>query len=285
MTHEEQFNEEQGIFIPHRRPFHRDEEYDEAGFDLLIRMQREHFWYRGRHELILNVLKKEIPGRLGKAKDLRAIDLGGGCGGWLEYLHRREVKTFQKLALGDSSIRALSLAEPVVGAFAERYQVDLLDLAWNREWDVVFLLDVLEHVPDHVEVLRQVRKTMKPGGLLLVTTPALKFFWTYNDDLARHQRRYAREDFHNLAKETNLELLRTDYFMFFLSPALMLYRMMFRPPKFSTPEQLQDYLWRSHQVPVKLVNSVLTKLFLAEASLVNHMAFPWGTSVLAVFRR
>jgi len=284
-SQEEQFIQEQGIFIPHRRPVHRDEEYDEAGFDLLIRMQREHFWYRGRHQLLLNVLKKEIGSKLDQAKNLRAIDMGGGCGGWLEYLHAHDAGMFQKLALGDSSIRALTMAEPVVGTFAERYQVDLLDLTWNEEWDVVFLLDVLEHIPDHVEVLRQIRKTMKPGGLLFVTTPALKFFWTHNDDLANHQRRYARRDFHNLADEVNLKILRTDYFMFFLSPALMLYRMMFRPQKSATPEQLQDYLWRSHQVPTKLVNSVLTKVFLAEASLVNHMAFPWGTSILAVFQR
>jgi 2-polyprenyl-3-methyl-5-hydroxy-6-metoxy-1,4-benzoquinol methylase len=284
-TDQHQFTDEGGILIPRRRPVHRDYEYDEAGFDLLIRMQREHFWYRGRHQLLLNVLRREVRANFNEAQSLHAMDLGGGCGGWLEYLRRHEAGMFQTLALGDSSIRALTLAEPVVGSFAKRYQTDLLDLTWKEEWDVVFLLDVLEHIPDHVEVLRQIRKSMKPGGLLFVTTPALNFFWTHNDDLARHQRRYSKADFRQLGTAVNLAFIRAEYFMFFLSPALMLYRMLVRPHKRATPGEVQEYLWRSHQVPGRMANFLLTQVFLAEAALVNRLAMPWGTSILAVFRK
>ena len=285
MTHNEQFKEEQGIFVPHNRPRHRDEEYGEAGFDVLLQMQREHFWYRGRHELLLKVVNKEVARRFTNTTDLRAIDMGGGCGGWLEYVHACDAGMFQGLALADSSVRALTLAEPVVGSFAARYQIDLLDLVWSEEWDIVFLLDVLEHIPEHRRVLEQVRRSMRPGGLLFVTTPALKFFWTYNDDLAHHQRRYCRQDFKALARDTGLELLRTDYFMFLLSPALLLSRMLFRPPAAATPEQLQDHLARTHRIPAQPMNNILAKAFSIEAHLVNRVAFPWGTSILAVFRR
>ena len=184
-------------------------------FEVLIQMQRNHFWYRGRNKLLLNVFKKEISRHFGEANNLRAIDMGGGCGGWLEYLHAHDGGIFQQLAIGDSSMRALSLAEAVVGSFATRYQIDLLDLPWIKEWDVVFLLDVLEHIPDHIHVLQQVFERMRPGGLLFVTTPALRFFWTYNYELAHHQRRYCKKDFRMLAELASLELLRTDYFMFF----------------------------------------------------------------------
>ena len=44
MAHEAEFIEEQGIYVSHRRPHHRNDEYDEMGFDVLIQMQREHFW-------------------------------------------------------------------------------------------------------------------------------------------------------------------------------------------------------------------------------------------------
>lgn len=285
MAHEAEFIEEQGIYVSHRRPHHRNDEYDEMGLDVLIQMQREHFWYRGRHKLLLNVLKKEILKHYKQTPELHAIDLGGGCGGWLEYVHANSPGMFRELALGDSSMQALSLAEPVIGAFATRYQIDLLELDWQEEWDVVFLLDVLEHIPDHEEVLRQVYRSMRPGGLLFVTAPALKFFWTYNDDLAFHQRRYSQHDFHALAKQLNFELLRTNYFMFFLSPVLFLSRMLFRPPRMATSEQLKNYLMRSHSIPIQPVNRLLTKLFLIEAAMINSVNFPWGTSILAVLKR
>ena len=285
MTVQEGFTEEQGIYVPKRSPRHRDKEYDETGFNMLIQIQREHFWYRGRHKLLLNVLKKEISRHFGKSNSLRAIDMGGGCGGWLEYIHAHDACMFQELALGDSSIRALSLAEPVVGSFAARYHIDLLDLTWSEEWDVVFLLDVLEHIPDHREVLRQVRRSMRPGGLLFVTTPALKFFWTYNDEMVHHQRRYRKQDFRALGEHADLELLRTEYFMFFLSPALLFSRILFRPSTSPTPKQLQDHLARTHRIPPKAINELLTKVCSIEASLVNFVDFPWGTSIIAVFKR
>ncbi len=285
VTHEAQFIQEQGIFVPRHRPHHRHDDYDETGFDVLIRMQREHFWYRGRHNLLLNVLKKEILRHYGKAESLRAIDMGGGCGGWLEYIHTHNSGMFRELALGDSSIRALSLAEPVVASFATRYQIDLLDLGWCEEWDIVFLLDVLEHIRDHEAVLRQVRRSMRPGGLLFVTTPALKFFWTYNDELSQHQRRYSKQDFRALGKQAHLELLRTEYFMFFLSPALLLSRILLRPSASATPKQLQDHLARTHSIPAKSINELFTKIFSLEATMVEFVNFPWGTSILAVLKR
>lgn len=285
MSNKSRFSQNQGIFVPRRHLHHRNDEYDEQGFEVLIKMQREHFWYRGRHKLLLNVLKKETSQQFGIANNLQAIDIGGGCGGWLEYLHTHNTGKFQQLALGDSSVRALSLAETVVGPFAERYQIDLLDLPWIGEWDVVFLLDVLEHIPDHIEVLRQIFRSMRPGGLLFVTAPAIMFFWTYNDELAHHQRRYNRQDFRNLAQRSGFELLRTDYFMFFLSPALLLSRILFRPPSSATLEQRQEHLAQTHQIPALPINNLLAKIFSIEASIVNSIHFPWGTSILAVFRR
>jgi 2-polyprenyl-3-methyl-5-hydroxy-6-metoxy-1,4-benzoquinol methylase len=282
---EARFRQDHGIFVPRRRPIHRSDEYDETGFDVLIRMQREHFWYRGRHELLLNVVKREVSRRCANAGALRAIDMGGGCGGWLEYLHARDTGMFHQLALGDSSMRALALAEPVVGSFAARYQIDLLELVWSEEWDVVFLLDVLEHIPDHVQVLKQIRASLRPGGLLFVTTPALKYFWTYNDDLAQHRRRYCRQDFRDLAESAGLELLRTDYFMFLLSPALMLSRMFSRPPASATDAQIRDHLARTHRIPAPAINAILGKILSLEAFMVNRIGFPWGTSILGVFGR
>jgi SAM-dependent methyltransferase len=264
---------------------HRAEEYDERSFEILVRMQRRHFWYLGRHRLLLRVLQREVPRHLDESTELRAVDLGGGCGGWLEYLHVHGNGMFEELALADSSMQALSLAEGVVGSFATRYQIDLLELPWNAEWDVAFLLDVLEHIPDHADVLRQAAKALRPGGLLFVTAPALDFFWSDNDEAARHQRRYCREDFRILVDRTGLELLRADYFMFFLSPALLLSRISLRSRGSPPSEQRRERLRRLHRIPARPVNAILAKIFSIEASLVNAVRFPWGTSILAVFRR
>jgi hypothetical protein len=32
------------------------------------------------------------------------------------------------------------------------HQIDLMNLGWRERWDVAFLLDVIEHLPDDVVV-------------------------------------------------------------------------------------------------------------------------------------
>ena len=54
-----------------------------------------------------------------------------------------------EIVLADSSEVALRLAADFVPTQVQRQQVDLADLPWSDRWDIAFLLDVLEHLPDH----------------------------------------------------------------------------------------------------------------------------------------
>jgi SAM-dependent methyltransferase len=216
---------------------------------------------------------------------LRAIDLGGGCGGWVRYLNERAPGLFAELALSDSSTRALRLAAPVVGAQVRRYQIDLLRLGWENRWDVAFALDVLEHIPDAAEAVRQIGRALTPGGLLVVTLPALHFFWSHYDELVGHQRRYSRADLAAWAGAEALELVASRYFMFFLSPLVLLSR--FRRPDLArmSAAEVREYLGRVHRPPSRPVNALLGLVFGAETPLGLSVPFPWGTSVLGIFRK
>lgn len=192
-------------------------------------MQRRHFWYRGRHRFLLYALHRYLKAPQGTARSLRMIDVGGGCGGWLSYCLERTVLPVCEAALADSSLAALTRASAVLPPQVQRWHIDLLDLPWRDRWDIMFLLDVLEHIPNDRQALQEIQRSLCPGGYLFVTTPALPFFWTWNDEVAGHQRRYRRSDFRALAKATGMELVGTHYFMFFLSFALLGRRWLCRP--------------------------------------------------------
>lgn len=274
------------VLVPTSSVLHREEEYDPAGFDILRDMQQRHFWYKGRHRFLLHAVRGAVRSfARDRRGSLSALDLGGGCGGWLAYLLGREPHLFSEAALADSSLRALEDAREVIPANVKRYQIDVLQLPWTARWDVVFLLDVLEHIPQDVDVLMQIHKALRPGGYLFVTTPAFNAFRTYNDDLAHHVRRYVRRDFARLAAAARLELLRTRYFMFFLSPLLVMTRL--KRPNIGgmTSKQIQAHLLRTHRVPMRPINSALSFIFGLETPLGCWLPFPWGTSILGVFRK
>jgi hypothetical protein len=114
-----------GIHIPIIPVQHRDEEYDERGFQTLLAMQRDHFCYRGRHRFLLEAVNRYLPK---SGQPFSAIDLGGGAGGWVRYLAHHRPEGFKPLALADSSMVALTLAASMLPPNTQRYQIDLMQL-------------------------------------------------------------------------------------------------------------------------------------------------------------
>jgi len=274
-----------GIHVSPKPVCHREEEYDSRTFDLLRAMQQKHFWYLGRHRFLLHALLRCQRKYLASIEACRAVDLGGGCGGWIEYVRRHAASFSPSFALADSSELALRHAGRLLGAATPLYQVDLMDLRWSNRWDVAFLLDVLEHVPDQKAVLRSIRKALAPGGLVLITVPALQIFWTWNDEEAHHQRRYKRGDFEQLAIETGLELLDARYFMFFLSPLLLASRWLTAPRQAADSAARANLAKRMHKIPFGPLNAGLAAVFRAETPLGHRIRFPWGTSLFCVLRK
>jgi SAM-dependent methyltransferase len=272
-----------GILVPGRPVTHRPDAYDEWGFELLLAMQTRHFWFRGRHRYLYRAFRAAAA-RLSR-RDLSAVDLGGGCGGWVRYLAARGPGPVRELALADSSLRALQLADGVVPPEVTRYQVDLLDLPWRQRWDVAFLLDTLEHIEDDTRVLGEIRGALRPGGLLFVTTPAFPALWSYNDEVAGHRRRYTKRTIRALAAGAGLDLVHASYFMFLLSPLLAASRLGRTPRARSlTRDEMRALVRRTHRVPPAAVNETLAAIFAVETALARWVPFPGGTSLLGIFR-
>lgn len=275
-----------GIMVPSGcRVAHRDDEFNEAQLDVYSDIEPRHFWYAGRRRFVSYAVRRALSRFFPPGAGLRAIDLGAGAGGWIAHLSNVMSGAFAELAIADSSPKALELAKATVGPSVARYHVDLRRLGWQDRWDVVFLLDVLEHIADDELVLQQIARALRPGGLAFVTTPALNVLRTYNDDLEHHVRRYSRRDFRRLADACGLELTDARYFMFFLSPVLIASRLL-RPKveRMTSDERLACYR-RTHRVPRAPLNAVLSLVFNLETPLGHWLRFPWGTSILGVFRR
>jgi len=274
-----------GIFHPPPPVTHRDDDYDSPGYEMLRHMQARHFWYRGRHRFLLAAMAR-CPLTSDSLAGLRVIDIGGGCGGWMADLIQSRDTAGAELAIAESSLTALDYASQVLPPSVRRYRVDLLNLQWRNRWDVVFLLDVLKHISEHVKTLQQVWISLVPGGLLFVTTPALMQFWSWNDELALHRRRYSRRDFASLAAATGFRLHDARYFIFFLSPLLLASRWLSRRKAANLPKSETYKLMRAmHRVPSSPVNLLLRGILSAKSPLGHYVRFPWGTSILGIFQK
>jgi hypothetical protein len=60
----------------------------------------------------------------------------------------------------------------------------------RRKVDTVIMMNVLEHIPDHVSALRDLAECVSPGGRLIIWVPGYQQLYGDFDRLVGHCRRY-----------------------------------------------------------------------------------------------
>lgn len=100
----------------------------------------------------------------------------------------------------DDDIRSLTQQSPD----SIRFQVEMPE----EQFDLVLLLDVLEHVPDDVAFLRRIAdRHLHPGASIIISVPAWQVLFSNHDRALKHYRRYSRHDGIRLVRESGLRLV------------------------------------------------------------------------------
>jgi SAM-dependent methyltransferase len=60
----------------------------------------------------------------------------------------------------------------------------------TASFDCILCSEVLEHIPDDAKAISELRRVLKPAGVLIITVPFQKRFWAEDDEFVGHVRRY-----------------------------------------------------------------------------------------------
>ena len=102
-----------------------------------------------------------------KSESLSALDVGGGTG-WLLTQARAVEPRLKHTAVVDIDQKAQEGAEKLGHAF---HFSRIEEFKGDRKYDVILLLNLIEHVDDPVAVLERMRELLAPGGKILAKTP------------------------------------------------------------------------------------------------------------------
>lgn len=81
----------------------------------------------------------------------------------------------------------------------------------NGTIDYAYTLNVLEHIKDDHEAIRDLYRCLKPGGRLLVYVPAFQILYSQMDDHVGHFRRYRRKPLRRLLQAVGFDVSKAFY--------------------------------------------------------------------------
>jgi SAM-dependent methyltransferase len=233
-------------------------------------VEDRHWWFIGRRRIILSLLAERLPPASANGTR-RILDLGCGTGTMLAHLRK-----FGEVEGVDADEQAVEFCRA-----RGELQVRLLDGPElplpDNAFDLVTALDVLEHIEDDSRALREIRRVLRPGGLLLATVPAHRWMWGAQDEISHHFRRYSAAEISSRIGKAGLDLERLTYFNSLLFPPIAAVRLVRRavPPR---GEPRSDFEM-TREGPV---NGLLARVFSSEARWLRGRDLPFGVSLLAL---
>jgi SAM-dependent methyltransferase len=150
----------------------------------------------------------------------RVLDIGCGPGALIF-----ELSTLGYDAHGvDSSASARELGAHLEAHAASMTLRDELDESWKGTFDLLLSFEVIEHIEDDVGAMREWREYLKPGGRMILSTPAHPERWNAADEWAGHVRRYERGDLIQSVERAGFDVERIECYGFPLANVMEVLR-------------------------------------------------------------
>ncbi len=224
----------------------------------MYKLENSHWWFVAR--------KKYIENTLGSRNKLVILDYGCGTGGTTKFLEK--YGTVYGVDISSEAIK-----------FARKRNTNSQLIKDNKipfkknNFDLVVLLDVIYHKNFNTNLdLKEIKRVLKPNGILLITNPTLKILNGYHDKLVETNERKNINKIINDLKSFNFQNVSYGHIFMFTLPILIINRLVV--------SKLYPQADGLYKLP-KIVNILLIKICELEIKMFNSKSYI-GSSIIVL---
>lgn len=237
-------------------------------------IESTHWWFVGRRKIIFDFLQR----RSGTQKTpLKIFDFGCNTGFLVGELQKKGYDVsgvdISETAIdyGQSQgVKNIAVYNP------ENFKPEK-DMFPEVKFDVIFALDVIEHIENDSMALSLLKNKLNPQGCIVLMVPAFMFLWGFQDEVAHHFRRYTTKTLKEVCIQSGFTIERMTYFNVFLFFPVVVAQMWRK----MIPSKKEGSDFDVHN---PMINKIFTWIFCCEAFLLRYVKFPFGVSLFAVIR-
>jgi SAM-dependent methyltransferase len=228
---------------------------DRGFYDRYFELEGRHWWFVGRRRIIREEVERSLRALAPPPSGTPSLlDIGCGTGAMLvELAQFGHVQGTERERAAAEYARQRSFADvSVAGSPPLPFE--------TGSFDLVTILDVLEHIDDDVAMVAEIRRLLRPGGRMVATVPAFPGLWGRQDEISHHERLtyFNTALFVPIATVRLLRRLRPDH-----------------------GELSSDF----EMTTPGIINEALGRVFSLEASWLASRNLPFGVSLMAVAER
>jgi SAM-dependent methyltransferase len=233
-------------------------------------VEDQHWWFVGRRRIVEQIIRK-----LNLAHNSQILEAGCATGGNLKMLaHHGQISAMELDEVACELANERGITQVKLGSLPDK-------IPFTNEYDLIVILDVIEHIDDDLAALKTLYSRLKPGGWLLITVPAYQFLWSQHDEVNHHKRRYVLRGLKQVVKLAGYTVRHSSYFNAFLFPIVAAVRIIRNLLHLEGNSSSSSDL----VLPAKPINQFLTFLFAGERHLINRFSLPFGVSILLLAQK